>query len=159
MIDRRRITATIEGEFVVFLIGLRINNPLRIDKWLPTLLAMPRMTTELQNTPELGFLGAESWLSRTTIMIQYWRSIDHLLQYSKNTDAAHLPAWRKFNSSVKSYGGVGIWHETYVIKPGNYENVYVNMPEFGLGHVGVRTPAEGVLKNSSGRMRASKSLD
>ena len=28
MIDRERLTATIEGEFVVFLIGMRINNPL-----------------------------------------------------------------------------------------------------------------------------------
>jgi hypothetical protein len=31
---------------------------------------------------------------------------------------------------------VGIWHETYEIAPGQYENVYVNMPKFGLGKVG-----------------------
>ena len=38
--------------------------------------AMPRMIRELQRRPELGFLHAESWLGRTTIMLQYWRSLD-----------------------------------------------------------------------------------
>jgi hypothetical protein len=30
-------------------------------------------------------------------------------------------------------GDVGIWHETYRSHPGDYENVYLNMPAFGLG--------------------------
>ncbi len=29
-------------------------------------------------------------------------------------------------------GSVGIWHETYLINPGNYEAIYGNMPIFGL---------------------------
>lgn len=33
-------------------------------------------------------------------------------------------------------GSVGIWHETYSIQSGNYENIYVNMPDFGLGKAG-----------------------
>jgi hypothetical protein len=39
-----RYTADIEGDFVVFLIGMRFNHPLRIRKWLPVATAMPRMT-------------------------------------------------------------------------------------------------------------------
>lgn len=30
-----RYTADIEGDFVVFLIGMRFNHPLRVRKWLP----------------------------------------------------------------------------------------------------------------------------
>ena len=31
---------------------------------------------------------------------------------------------------------VGIWHETYVVKPGNYEAIYSGMPPHGLGKIG-----------------------
>jgi Domain of unknown function (DUF4188) len=62
------------------------------------------------------------------------------LDYAKARDAEHLPAWREFNRRVGNNGDVGIWHETYIVKRGNYENVYSNMPAFGLGRVGTLTP-------------------
>jgi len=34
-------------------------------------------------------------------------------------------------------GSVGIWHETYQVARGAYENIYVNMPPFGLGKAGI----------------------
>jgi hypothetical protein len=52
-----RMAAELDGEFVVFLIGMRINKPWKIHKWLPVFLAMPRMMKELQAHPESGFLG------------------------------------------------------------------------------------------------------
>jgi Domain of unknown function (DUF4188) len=54
----------------------------------------------LYRRPDLGFLHAESWFARTTIMVQYWRSMDQLLAYAKTRDAAHLPAWQAFNNAV-----------------------------------------------------------
>ncbi|MDQ6860854.1 MAG: DUF4188 domain-containing protein [Verrucomicrobiota bacterium] len=35
----QRMAATMEGEFCVFLIGMRINRPLKIHKWLPVAMA------------------------------------------------------------------------------------------------------------------------
>ena len=29
---------------------------------------------------------------------------------------------------VGTNGGVGVWHETYIIDKGQYENIYANMP-------------------------------
>ena len=52
----QRMTARIDGDFVVFLIGLRVNKPWKIHKWLPVFLAMPRMLKELAANPESGFL-------------------------------------------------------------------------------------------------------
>ncbi len=52
-----RMTADVEGEFVVFLIGMCINKPWKIHKWLPVFMAMPRMLRELSEHPESGFLG------------------------------------------------------------------------------------------------------
>lgn len=54
----QRLTASLDGEFVVFLIGMRVNRPLRIDKWLPVVTAMTRMIGELREQPHLGLLHA-----------------------------------------------------------------------------------------------------
>lgn len=112
------MTADVDGEFVVFLIGMRINKLWKIHKWLPVVMAMPRMLKELYANPELGFLSQESWFGRTTIMVQYWRSFDQLEAYAKNKNANHLPAWVDFNKSITSNGDVGIWHEIYLSKKG-----------------------------------------
>jgi hypothetical protein len=142
----------LDGSFVVFMIGMRINNLLLAHKWWPVAMAMPRMIRELSGKPELGFMHAEAWFGRTTIMIQYWRSLEQLLAYARNKEADHLPAWRAFNKSVGTNGSVGIWHETYVASPGTYENVYVNMPPFGLGKAGTVYAATGGKQSAASRM-------
>ena len=155
MIQRDRLTAILEDRFVVFLIGMRINQPLLIHKWWPVAMAMPRMLKELYRQPELGLLHAETWFSRTIIVLQYWRSMEHLMAYAKLKEAAHLPAWQAFNKAIGVDGSVGIWHETYQVSPGGYENVYVNMPPFGLGRAGKLQEAKGDLKSASDRLRAN----
>ena len=140
MIQPGRMSATLPGDFVVFLIGMRINQPWALRHWGPVVMAMPRMLRELQAQPELGFLHGESWFGRTTLMLQYWRSLDQLLAYAKAKDAEHLPAWKAFNQRSGGGQAVGIWHETYLISPGRSENIYVNMPAFGLGRAGTLAP-------------------
>jgi hypothetical protein len=152
MTRNERLAATLDGSFVVFMIGMRINNLLLAHKWWPVAMAMPRMIRELSGKPELGFVHAEAWFGRTTIMIQYWRSLEQLLAYARNKEADHLPAWRAFNKSVGTNGSVGIWHETYVASPGTYENVYVNMPPFGLGKAGTVYAATGGKQSAASRM-------
>jgi hypothetical protein len=146
-----RYTARYEGEFVLFLIGMRLNAWWRIDKWLPVFLAMPRMLRELQMNKSLGFLHSEFWLGRTIILVQYWTSAEQLMAYANAKDAKHLPAWKAFNAAIKD-DSVGIWHETYVIKPGQYENIYANMPRFGLGAAVEPQEAKGHLARASTRM-------
>lgn len=153
MINKKRVTASIDGDFVVFLIGMRVNEPLKIHKWMSVATAMPRMIKELSRQPELGFLHAEMWFGRTTLMLQYWRSMDQLLDYAKNREAAHLPAWQAFNKTIGTDGSVGIWHETYAVSPGRYENIYVNMPPFGLGKIGSLQPATGGRQSAATRLR------
>ena len=69
-------------------------------------------------------------------LVQYWRSFDHLERYARNPGAHHLPAWRRFNQRVRDSGEVGIWHETYKVRAGEYEAVYGNMPRVGLALAG-----------------------
>ena len=42
-----RMAAEIEGDFVVFIIGMRVNRAWKLHKWVPVFLAMPRMLKEL----------------------------------------------------------------------------------------------------------------
>jgi hypothetical protein len=150
-IHTQRMTATIDGEFVVFLIGMRINQWWNVRAWLPAFSAMPRMLKELHANPDLGFLGAQGMLP---IMVQYWRSFEHLEAYARSRDHAHLPAWAAFNRSVRAgSGAVGIWHETYRVAPGAYENIYMNMPAYGLGRAGTLAPV------GAGRERARERIE
>ena len=147
-----RWTALSDEPFVVFLIGMRFNRLWKVHKWLPVFLAMPRMIAELERQPELGFLGAQTWVGRTILMAQYWRSFEHLEDYAKARGRAHLPAWAAFNRAVESNGDVGIFHETYRIAPGAYENVYANMPETLFGRVGRLVEATGRNREARSRM-------
>jgi len=79
--------------------------------------------------------------------------MEQLLTYAKNKESQHLPAWRAFNQAVGTDGTVGIWHESYAVSPGTYENVYVNMPLFGLAKAGKVQPATGGRQSASGRLR------
>ncbi len=151
-IMKGRWTAQPEDGFVVFIIGMRINRWWMIHRWLPPILAMGRMIRELSLQPELGFLGGKTWFGRTIVLIQYWRSFEHLEAYAKAKDQAHLPAWADFNRKVGNDGTVGIYHETYRIQPGDYENVFVNMPPTLLGDCSTLIEAKGRLAAAAGRM-------
>ena len=145
-----RMTVEMDGEFVVFLIGMRVNNLWKIHKWLPMFFAMPKMLKELDAHPEAGCLG-HGGLGK--VIVQYWRSFEHLEAYARAKDKTHWPAWVDFNRRVgNSRGDVGIWHETYLVKPGNFEAIYSGMPPFGLGKVGKLIPATGNREAARSRM-------
>ena len=148
-----RMCAQIDGDFVVFLIGVRINKPWKVHKWLPVATAMPKMIAELSRQPDSGFLGAQTL--GLGVLVQYWRSFDALEKYARNTDAQHWPAWVAFNKHMgRSRGDVGIWHETYRVSAGEYETVYSGMPPHGLGAAGRLIPARDRLESARGRIKS-----
>jgi hypothetical protein len=150
------MTAEIEGDFVLFLIGMRINKPWKIHKWLPVFLAVRRMLRELESHRESGFLGYfGAGTPRSVMAVQYWQSFEHLESYARSEDQQHWPAWVVFNRRMAaSRGDVGIWHETYRARAGEYETVYSGMPPFGLGQVGTLVPATGGRASARARFVA-----
>ncbi len=152
-----RVTAEVnQDEFVVFLIGMRVNKPWKVHKWMPVARAMGRMLQELDGAEDMGLRHVENWFGRTSIMVQYWDSYEHLEAYAKARNLEHLPAWAAFNRAVGSNGDVGIWHETYVASPGSYECVYNNMPRFGLAKAYEVIPATGAYNSARGRRDAAE---
>lgn len=151
-----RYTAENDQDIVVFIIGMRINKRMAIRKWWPVFSAMPGMIKELyENQEELGFLSAESYFGlRTTLMVQYWRSTEDLLSYAKGN--THLTAWKNFNKKVADNHAVGFYHETYIVKNGNYESIYRNMPLFGLANAKKLIPVSSAYHSARKRLQGVK---
>lgn len=142
-----RYTTVNEEDIVVFIIGMRVNKWHAVHHWLPVFTAMPPMIKELYtNKDELGFLSMESYFGlRTTLMIQYWKSMDDLLAYARGKK--HLKAWKNFNRKAADNQGVGFYHESYQLTGKKYESVYTNMPFHGLSNALSKVP---ITKHSNG---------
>lgn len=156
-----RYTAETTQPFVVFLIGMRVNQPWQVRKWMSVASAMPPMLKSLYtNAEEKGFLGAEQFFRLfplTTMMVSYWRSFEDLERFARSPEDPHLAAWQTFMQQVGKDGSVGIFHETYQIQPGQYECIYGNMPAFGLAAATQHVPI--VQKTDRACDRMSQSLD
>jgi hypothetical protein len=146
------MTVDIEGDFVVFLIGARVSKRhlLRSLVDLGGRRGMQHMLDYLVARPEKGLLAYE--LGLPTI-VQYWRSFEQLEAFAKDQDDPHLDAWRNYWRRVGRTDRTGIWHETYLVKAGNYEAIYGNMPPRGLGKAGRLRPASE-SSSARGRLRA-----
>jgi hypothetical protein len=154
-IRQGRWTAEIEGDFVVFLIGARINRPLRLLASLRDLggrRGMKPMLDYLTQHPDKGLLGYE--MGFPTI-VQYWRSFEHLEAFAKDRDDPHLEVWRNYWRRVGKDNRTGIWHETFLVRAGEYEAVYGNMPPKGLGKAATLIP---LAESSSARSRIKSAL-
>jgi hypothetical protein len=145
-----RWTAEIDGDFVVFIIGARINSKLRALQALLDLggrRSMNHMLKYLTEHSEKGLLGYEN---AGFTVIQYWRSFEHLEAFAKDKDDPHLAVWRTYWKRVGKQSRTGIWHETYLVRAGEYEAIYGNMPPHGLGKAANLVP---LAETSSARQR------
>jgi hypothetical protein len=149
-VNQGRWTAEIDGDFVVFLIGARFEpfHLLRSLRDLGGKRGMKHMLDYLTEHPEKGLLGYE--LGLPTI-VQYWRSFEHLEAFARDNDDPHLAAWRNYWRRVGKQPRSGIWHETYLVRAGEYETFYGNMRPFGLGKAGTLTTV-AEASNARGRL-------
>jgi hypothetical protein len=142
-------TAQIEGDFVVFMIGTRLDprHPLRWWRDIGGQRGMFHMLKHLSDHPEKGMLGYH-FLGFT--IVQYWRSFEHLERFAASADDPHAAAMRRYWRRVGTSARSGIWHETFLVRAGEYEAVYANMLPHGLGQAGELVP---VSEGSSARKR------
>jgi hypothetical protein len=154
-IFRGRHTVRFDGDFVVFLIGMRPGRLWRPDKWLPVAGAMGPMLRELEQQKERGLLAYQAaFMFGGPAVVQYWRSFDDLAAYARDPEAHHLPAWKRFNRTVRDSGEAGIWHETYKVHAGEYEAIYGNMPRVGLAKAGEHAPVGSTAATAARRIGA-----
>ncbi len=149
-IHRGRFSAGIDGDFVVFLIGPRLNKPWKALQSFRDLggrrRGMHAMLDELVKQPEKGLLAYRIGFP---FIVQYWRSFEHLEAFARDPEDLHRPTWLDFYRR-DSEGRTGIWHETFLVRAGEYEAVYSDVPEAGLAAAGRAVP---ITRTSSARLR------
>ncbi|KXS17222.1 hypothetical protein M427DRAFT_154012 [Gonapodya prolifera JEL478] len=163
-----RHTTRIEGDFVVFMIGAKWNGPNPINPVFKQIgEAFTGMMEQLKAAPDVwGYLGSESYLGMDTngpsiCNVIYWRSFDHLTTFARSRDSRHFPAWKFLMEHGRKNPAVGFWHESYMVKAGQYENIYANMAPMGLGNcLHTETlPAKGHMSSAKGRAGMTKGED
>ncbi len=148
-------TGSLGDDVVVFLIGMRINRPWRVRAWWPVFVAMPTMLRYLDAHPEKGLLGYEQAFLPAPLIVQYWRSFEHLARFARDRDDPHLEPWREFNRRVAASGDVGIWHETYRVSTASIETIYANMPPYGLAAATDLVPIKRGRDSAAARIGAA----
>jgi hypothetical protein len=151
----RRMSAEIDGDFVVFLIGAFPDkfHLVRSLRDLGGRRGMKHMLDYLMERPDKGLLGYQmGWPA----IVQYWRSFDHLEAFANDAGDPHVAAWRNYWKRVGASPRTGIWHETYLVRAGEYEAIYGNMPPFGLGKASRLVPL-AEAKTARDRFRGAAS--
>jgi hypothetical protein len=149
-VNQGRRSARIEGDFVVFLIGAKLEkrHPIRSLRDLGGMRGMPYMLKYLSQHPEKGLLGYDTY--GLTMNVQYWRSFEDLERFARDETDPHLEVWRRYWKRVGRDPRSGIWHETFLVRDGEYEAVYGNMPAHGLAAAAEVVP---ISADSSARRR------
>jgi hypothetical protein len=154
-INSGRWTVQVDGDFVVFLIGARVDESAEAGPATELLMAMVDMLAELEKDPTKGLLGYQVFGAVGGVIVQYWRSFEALESYAKNPDAKHAPVWRAWNRLTEdAIAGAGIWHETFQVAAGKYEAVYGNMPLTGLQRAGTPMTVSEARESARQRMGA-----
>lgn len=164
----RPTTHATDEPVTVFLIGMTINKPWRVHRWLPLFLAMPAMLSELlgnkaavdrgDNVDDLGLLAAYTTIStKGPVTVQYWRSPEHLYRYANGKTHQHLPRQQAyFKRAGHLDDSVGIWHETFVVEPDAMESLYHQSPLMGLAKATTSIPATGQHRRHARRVRSER---
>lgn len=125
---------------VVFLLGARSNHPLGLlapgfYELSQRVMAMQR---ELNADPvRHGLLGSSSWIKQDdpdtneNMTVFYLRDYDALHQFAHGK--LHVEGMKWWTDIVKDHPHLSIYHETYIVPKGQWENIYINSKPTGMG--------------------------
>ncbi|KAK7748200.1 hypothetical protein SLS53_001455 [Cytospora paraplurivora] len=132
---------------VVFHLGVRINHPL--GPLAPGAREMGKhfqaMASDLnERRDEYGMLGLSMWranereTNNSTLMVAYFCDVQDLNRFAH--DKVHREGWDWYQKFARNAGNthLGIYHETFVTYPGQYETIYVDCAPTLLGATNLR---------------------
>lgn len=145
--------ADVQGEVVVFPIGMKINRWWAIHRWFTPMINTIRLWRHVQFVRPDGYLsGYLFFYARGVGMMQYWRDFESLEEFARDSERPHLAAWRQLVSQTSGDQTFGYWHETYVIDAANSETIYGSMTPFGLGAAVGHASIDRTSENARSRL-------
>lgn len=137
---------------VVFHLGVRFNHPLGL--LAPGVREIGEhfnnMTAALtEERDKFGMLHLGTWRGterdshNAVMMIAYFRSVSDLNRFAH--EDVHMKGWNWFRQFVKTtgYRHLGIFHETFITRAGDYETIYVDTAPTLLGSANVKISGGG----------------
>ncbi|EEH44773.1 uncharacterized protein PADG_01062 [Paracoccidioides brasiliensis Pb18] len=128
-----------DGSVVVFIIGAKSNHPFGVfdGVYKKVIDYFKSMAAALESSSEeYGFLGMSLWIggmehtANETMSVMYFRDLESLHNFSHGPE--HMSGVKWWSKVVADNPQVGIYHETYVVPKGNWENIYVNCKPTGM---------------------------
>lgn len=150
-----RHAADLEGDFVLFIIGLRLNQPWQLRRFAQVNWWTYTTVKQARARADLGLMHVNHGYLKGVgpFVLQFWRSWEQLEAYSHDKELLHVPSWAKYNREVRPGASVGVWHETYLVSDGAAEGVYVNMPQMMMGLAGGVRPVGSHNTSAASRMK------
>jgi len=142
-VNRSRMSAHLDGDFVVFMTSMRINRYWKVHKWWPNVRANIRVLSALtKHKEQIGFLGGHIWIGlRGPLVITYFRSLEHLERFANDSAQPHVKEWHDYFRRIGDSADVAVWHEMFAVRSGEWEAVYDYMPHpIGLARAGEYVP-------------------
>jgi hypothetical protein len=87
-------------------------------------------------------------------VLQYWRGFDELEAWARRPP--HSEWWRSAVERMRTRRDLGIYHELYLVRPGDLESIFMDSRPAGLGAFGVRGEPVGPMTTSRGRLGRSR---
>ncbi|KAK5716596.1 hypothetical protein LTR15_009487 [Elasticomyces elasticus] len=173
-------TKPANDEICVFLIGARCNHPLGM--FGPYFKEMGEFFTGMAkdldaHAEEFGFLGMTNWTNAAdrptaneSLQVCYFKNVEGLHAFAHSQ--YHRAGWDWWNKGYTKFPHLSIYHETYQVPKGAWENIYINSHASGItsttssyvdrdtGKTMWASPvvdaSKGLLKTSAGRMSRSQ---
>lgn len=152
---------------VVFHLGVRFNHPLGLlspgakeigDYFTAMIKALEDRRDEFGMLHISNWRAAERQSNNSLMIVAYFRDVDSLNKFAH--DPIHREGWDWYLRFAKKEGNshIGIFHETFVTRPGDYETIYVDCPPTLLGAANVKVDDAGGEKASQGGERWARPL-
>lgn len=144
---------------VVFHLGVRFNHPLGLlspgakeigDYFTAMIKALEDRRDEFGMLHISNWRAAERQSNNSLMIVAYFRDVDSLNKFAH--DPIHREGWDWYLRFAKKEGNshIGIFHETFVTRPGDYETIYVDCPPTLLGAANIKVDDAGGEKVSQG---------
>lgn len=119
----------------------------RVVKWID-------QAAQIAASADSGLLKSERMIFSWNHFgcMQYWRSVDAMLEWTHAQP--HTDWWKWALERQRTHQDLSFYHETYVVGPGRFEAIYMNLGEArpGASAFGDLRPPQGASGTARGRL-------
>lgn len=139
------------AELCLIRVGIQVKG---LSAWIYARRLKSAITAEVRRAlaADVGLLNSEPFTISINHFgfLQYWRSFGELDAWSRRPP--HSEWWRSAVERMRVRQDLGIYHETFLVRPSDIEAIYLDCRPTGLGRFGTLGAPVGPMTTSRGRL-------